>query len=101
MATGLPNGLELDSASGLISGIVNSKGSCSVDLSAIGDATTTATLEMTFSDDLARPVIVSSSEATVEPNQPFKYTIDAPTVGASIPLTSFFSIVAARADVRQ
>ncbi len=50
-----------------------------------------ATLELTFTDDPAFPVIVSASSATVTPGQPFSYTIMAPTSDTDDP--AIFSII--------
>ena len=49
--------------------------------------TTTGALQLTFTSDLARPVIVSPNSALVFPGQPFIYTIVAPTSDSSDPVT--------------
>jgi Putative Ig domain len=79
-ATNLPPGLSLDSVSGLISGTPTSDGSFGVTLTVIdGQFTAEATLQLTFTSDLAVPVIVSPSSANLFSGQPFSYTIVAPS----------------------
>jgi hypothetical protein len=49
--------------------------------------TNTATLELTFTSDLIRPVIVSPNSALLFPGLPFLYTIEAPSSDTSDPIT--------------
>ena len=80
MATGLPAGLVLDSVTGVISGTATSAGSSAATLT-VADcgASTTATLQLTFTSDPAVPVIISPSRATLSSGEPFSYTIVAPS----------------------
>ena len=78
-ASALPTGLTIDALTGLISGTSASDTSTAVTLTVTdGNLTTSSILELTFSSDLARPVIISPSSTTVAANQFFSYTIDAP-----------------------
>ena len=78
-ASALPTGLTIDALTGLISGASASDTSTAVTLTVTdGNLTTSSILELTFSSDLARPVIISPSSTTVAANQFFSYTIDAP-----------------------
>ena len=78
-ATGLPPDLRVDPVTGLISGTPTADGSTAVDLIVTdGTQVATDTLQLTFSSDLARPVIVSPSAATLISGQSFTYTIEAP-----------------------
>jgi hypothetical protein len=87
-ATGLPAGLSIDSVTGEISGTVTTDGSFPVTLSVIdAGITNTATLQLTFTSDLAVPVIVSPNSAFLFPGLPFSYTIVAPTSDSSDPVT--------------
>ena len=91
-ATGLPSGLTADPMTGEISGTVTTDGSFSVTLSATDlGITNTATLELTFTSDLAVPVIASPTSgflnAILFPGLPFSYTIVAPTSDSSDPVT--------------
>ena len=91
-ATGLPAGLTADSMTGDISGTVTTDGSFSVTLSATDlGITNTATLELTFTSDLAVPVIVTPDSsflnAFVYTGLAFSYTIVAPTSDSSNPVT--------------
>ena len=85
---GLPLGLSIDSVTGEISGTVTTDGSFSVTLS-VTDAgiTNTTTLQLTFTSDLAVPVIVSPNSALLFPGLPFSYTILAPTSDSTDPVT--------------
>jgi hypothetical protein len=75
---------------GLISGIPLADGSSAVTLTVIdGNLTTNSILELTFSSDLALPIIVSASTATVTPGQFFSYTISAPTTAGPSDPTVF------------
>lgn len=90
-ATGLPSGLSVDPVSGVISGTPASDGSFGVTLTVTdGKLATAGTLELTFTSDLAVPVIVSSSSATLVSGQPFSYKIIAPsTVDPATDPTAF------------
>jgi N-acetylneuraminic acid mutarotase len=78
-ASALPAGLTIDALTGLISGTSISDNSTAVTLTVTdGNLTTSSILELTFSSDLARPVIVSPSSTTVAAGQFFSYAIDAP-----------------------
>ena len=61
-ATGLPLGLSADSVTGIISGSAARKGSSIATLTVTdGSFTTTATLQLTFTSDPVRPVILNAS----------------------------------------
>ncbi len=92
-ATGLPAGLTLDALSGEIIGTVRADGSFGVMLTVTdGPATSSATLQLTFSSDPALPVITSSNEAGAKVGQPFDYQIMAPsTAGPDDP--TIFSVI--------
>ena len=78
-ATGLPQGLSLDPVTGIISGSATTSGSSLVTLTVTdGSFTTTATLQLTFTNDRALPVITSSSTAFLYRNQFFSYRIRVP-----------------------
>jgi hypothetical protein len=95
-ATGLPAGLTIDSVTGEISGTVTTDGSFSVTLSATeAGITNTATLQLTFTSDLAVPVIVSPNSALLFPGLAFSYTIVAPSSDLTDPIT--YSVVGALA----
>jgi hypothetical protein len=87
-ATGLPSGLSIDPMTGEISGTVITDGSFLVTLS-VTDAgvTNISTLQLTFTSDLAVPVIVSPNSALLFPGLDFSYTIVAPTSDATDPVT--------------
>jgi len=75
---GLPVGLSADQQTGEITGTVATDGSYLVTLFATdAGITNTATLELTFTSDPARPVITSAVSAPVFPGIPFLYQIDA------------------------
>jgi len=81
-AAGLPPGLSVDTVTGEISGTVLTDGSFLVTLSATeAGITNTATLQLTFTSDLAVPVIVSANSAFLFPGLDFLFMIDAPTSG--------------------
>ena len=83
-ATGLPPGLSVDPVTGLISGIAPTDGSSAVTLTVTdGNQTTTSSLQLSFSSDLALPVIISPSTAALLIGQPFGYTIMAPSSDSS------------------
>ena len=76
-ATGLPSGLTINTATGLISGAPVSTGAFNVILSASnGGGTGTATLTLTVTAP-ARPVITSATTATDQVNAAFTYQITA------------------------
>ena len=83
-ATGLPPGLSADPVTGLISGIPTADGSFAVTLTVTdGAVSNTFTLQLTFTSDLAIPVIISPREATLAAGQFFTYTIVAPSSNQS------------------
>lgn len=88
-ATGLPAGLTIDSATGIISGIVNQEGGSAANLTVTdGSASTSATLQLTFTSDAAVPIITSSASANLQQGQSFTYAITAPsTADANDPTT--------------
>ncbi len=91
-ATGLPAGLNIDPVTGEISGTVTAAGSFLVTLTSTeAGNTNTATLQLTFTDDSAVPVIVSPNSAFLFPNLNFSYTITAPTSDPSDLIT--YSVV--------
>jgi hypothetical protein len=78
-ATGLPLGLSVDPVTGIISGRPATSGSSLVTLTVTdGSFSTTATLQLTFTNDRALPVITSSSTAFLYHGQSFSYTITVP-----------------------
>jgi Putative Ig domain len=86
-ATGLPPGLSVDPATGVISGTPTRDGSFGVTLTVRdGAVTTTSTLELTFTSDPAIPVITSPRETALAAGRFFTYTIVAPS---SIDHTTF------------
>jgi NHL repeat len=77
-ASGLPPGLSADPVTGIISGSAAAKGSSIATLTVTdGSFTATATLQLTFIADPARPVIISPGYASLTPNVFFTYTINA------------------------
>lgn len=79
-ATGLPPGLAMNSATGLISGTPTQDGSYRVTVTVHdGDRTATTTLQLTMSSDSALAVITSPTAATLMEGVPFSYTITAPS----------------------
>ena len=89
-ATGLPPGLKLDAASGLISGIPIHDGSFRVTITITdGSKSTTGTLQLTFTSDPGFPVITSPKSAALAAGQPFSYKIIAPTVTIPSDHTTF------------
>ena len=79
-ATGLPPGLSVDPATGVISGTPTVDGSFGVTLTVRdGAVTTTSTLELTFTSDPAIPVITSPRETALVAGQFFTYRITAPS----------------------
>jgi hypothetical protein len=87
-ATGLPPGLSMDSVTGEISGTATTDGSFLVTLSATeAGLTNTTTLQLTFTSDLAIPVITSANSAFLFPGLDFLFTIDAPTSDSTDPVT--------------
>jgi hypothetical protein len=78
-ATGLPAGLSADPVTGIISGSAATHGSSLVTLTVTdGSLTTTATLQLIFTNDPVLPVITSPSTAFLYPGQWFSYTITVP-----------------------
>jgi DNA-binding beta-propeller fold protein YncE len=89
-ATGLPPGLSVDPVTGIISGSVATSGSSLVTLTVTdGSLTTTATLQLTFTNDRALPIITSSSTAFLYPGQYFSYTITVPPACDPAGVTTF------------
>jgi hypothetical protein len=87
-ANGLPPGLSFDPLTGQIVGTATSEGSFAVILTVTdGNLTAMATLQLTFTLDPTVPVIVSPSQATLVPGQPFTYTIVAPSSDLLDPVT--------------
>jgi Putative Ig domain len=82
-ASGLPPGLVINAVpgvTGLISGTPTVEGSSAVTLTVRdGQFTNTSTLQLTFTADPGRPVIISPSSASLTPGQFFTYTIIAPS----------------------
>ena len=79
-ATGLPPGLGVDPATGVISGTPTRDGSFGVILRVTdGAVTTTSTLQLTFTSDPAIPVITSARDVPLVAGQPFFYRIVAPS----------------------
>ena len=82
--TGLPNGLNLDASTGVISGTTNFTGSTLVNLTVNdGNFTATGSLQLTLTADAGYPVITNANTVTVPRGRPFSYTIATP--GASDP----------------
>jgi hypothetical protein len=80
-ATGLPPGLSVNPVTGVISGVTNSTGSFLVTLTLTdGNASTTATLQLTFTTDGGYPVMTNANTVIVPRGQPFSYTIATPGV---------------------
>jgi hypothetical protein len=77
-ASGLPAGLSINPASGLISGTPAAEGSFAVTLTVTDGAfTTSSILQLTFTSDPAVPIIVGPSSASLIAGQFFSYTINA------------------------
>ena len=87
-ATGLPAGLSADPVTGEISGTVTTDGSFLVTLTASDAGVSyTTTLELTFTSDLARPVIISPISTFLFPGIFFTYAIEAPSSDTAEPIT--------------
>jgi hypothetical protein len=83
-ATGLPPGLTVGAATGLILGTPTSDGTFAVTLTATdGSVMTMSTLQLTFTSDPTFPVIVSPNAASLIPGQFFSYTIATDAPGAT------------------
>jgi hypothetical protein len=79
---GLPPGFDLDPSTGFISGTPILDGSFSLAVSAIdGAATTHAALQLTFTSNLAVPIITSAGIGVLRPGEFFSYTITADATG--------------------
>ena len=78
-ASGLPPGLSIDAVTGRISGTPAAAGSSAVTLTVTdGSFTSNSILQLTFTVDPVRPVIISQDRGLLTPDQPFSYTINAP-----------------------
>jgi len=85
--TGLPNGLNLDAGTGVISGTTTFAGSTLVNLTVNdGSFTATGSLELTFTADAGYPVITNANTVTVQRGRPFSYTIATPGADPTDPL---------------
>lgn len=74
---GLPTGLGVDPASGVISGTPTPDGNFSLAVTAVdGAARASATLQLTFISDTTVPIITSKENVGVIPGQPFSHTIE-------------------------
>ena len=79
-ATGLPEGLTINTSTGVVSGTAARPGSDAVTLTVTdGSASTTGTLQLTVTEDPAAPVITSGTAANIQPGTSFTYTITAPS----------------------
>jgi sugar lactone lactonase YvrE len=86
LAADCPCGLSADPVTGLISGTPVGDGSSTITLTVTdGSFVTTGTLQLTFTSDAARPVIISSDRANLVAGQPFSYQIVAPTSDPTAP----------------
>jgi sugar lactone lactonase YvrE len=75
-----PCGLSADPVTGLISGTPVADGSSKTTLIVTdGSFVTTGTVQLTFTSDTARPVIVSPDRGALSPGEAFSYTIVAPS----------------------
>jgi Putative Ig domain len=85
--SGLAGGLVADPVRGLISGTPTSDGSFAVTLTVTdGALITQSSLQLTFTSDPARPVIISPGSVLLTPGQFVSYTISAPaSAGPSDP----------------
>jgi hypothetical protein len=89
-ATGLPPGLSIDPANGLISGAPTSEGNFLATLTAIdGNFRTTSTLQLTVISDPVLPVIVSANTALLTPGEAFNYKINVPSPCDPFEATSY------------
>ncbi|MEO5718126.1 MAG: Ig domain-containing protein [Chthoniobacterales bacterium] len=88
----LPQGLSADRMTGEIAGTVTTSGSFLVTLFAANwDIIGIATLQLTFTSDPARPVIVSPNTVFLYPGLGFSYKIEATTSDSSDPVA--YSVV--------
>ena len=78
-ASGLPSGLSADPVTGLISGTVTSPTSPGTPAATLtvtdGNRSATSTLQLTFTADMALPVITSPNTVSITPGVPFSYQI--------------------------
>ena len=89
-AFNVPAGLSVDPVTGIITGTPTSDGSFAVELTATdGNRSNTANLQLTFTSDSERPVIVSPSEAMLGSGEQFSYTIVAPSTAPSSDPTTY------------
>ena len=91
-ATGLPEGLSIDSSSGLISGTTSATGSIPVTITATnGNGTSTTTITLNFGNV---PTITSATTANATINSSFSYTITASNTSGASPLYSAMGLPA-------
>lgn len=77
-AANLPDGLSIDSLTGLISGTATTAESDAVNITVVdGQFTRTSNLQLTFVGDPILPYIISARRVRVYPGQPFSYQITA------------------------
>ncbi len=102
-ATGLPAGLTLDSATGIITGTPSITGVSSIQFSATNSGGTSAvTLSLTVNPAPTAPVVTSASTATATVGSGFSFTLTAtqsPTSWAATGLPTGFSLDAATGTI--
>lgn len=94
--TGLPPGLSIDRSSGLISGTPTVDGHYDVTVTVTdGSFSPTASLQITVLSDPAVPVITSPGAVFLPKNQPFSYTITAPSSAPDKPTYAYLGTLPA------